>query len=102
MTLQNNCASHNGTQKQTREECLAVRITPSDFRERARHYRLAAAVSDLPREVAFFEELATMFDRIALDFDRALSQYSDFRRAGNRTGQPTRAGSRWAVWPVVR
>jgi hypothetical protein len=45
--------------------------TSVQFRLRARHYRLAAAISDAPREVAMFRDLAWTFDRLSEDFARA-------------------------------
>jgi hypothetical protein len=53
------------------EKCRPLQITSDHFRERARHYRLAAATADVARDVATFRELATMFDQIARQFDRA-------------------------------
>jgi hypothetical protein len=47
------------------------RITPLHFRERARHYRFAAAMSDAPRDVETFLDLAMMFERLSKDFARA-------------------------------
>jgi hypothetical protein len=47
------------------------RITSDDFRKRAKHYRLAAALADAPQSAAMLDELATMFDRLAHDFRRA-------------------------------
>jgi hypothetical protein len=46
------------------------RITSVHFRERARYYRLAAAIADAPRDVATFCDLAMMFERLAEDFAR--------------------------------
>jgi hypothetical protein len=46
------------------------RNTSNPFRQRAKHYRLAAAVADAPRDVAMFGDLAMMFDRIADHFVR--------------------------------
>ena len=40
------------------------------FRERARHYRLAEAIADAPRDVEMFHDLAAMFERLSEDFDR--------------------------------
>jgi len=48
-----------------------LRVTSDDFRERAKYYRFAAALSDAPRDAAMFNDLATMFDEIADDFGRA-------------------------------
>ena len=47
------------------------RITPVHFRERARHYRFAAAMSDAPRDGERFLDLATMFEQLAGQFARA-------------------------------
>ena len=47
-----------------------ARMTSAGFRERAR-YRLAAALTDIPRDAAMFDELAFMFDQIACRFGRA-------------------------------
>ena len=44
------------------------RIASVHFRERARHYRFAAAVSDAPRDVETFRDLAMMFERLSKDF----------------------------------
>ena len=42
--------------------------TSAHFRERARHYRLAEAIADAPRDVEMFHDLATMFERLSEDF----------------------------------
>jgi hypothetical protein len=47
------------------------RITSVHFRQRARHYQLAAAMSDSPRDVETYLDLAMMFDRLAEQFARA-------------------------------
>ena len=44
---------------------LPSRITPVHFRERAKQYRLAAAVAEAPRDVAMFSDLARIFDKLA-------------------------------------
>jgi hypothetical protein len=44
--------------------------TSVGFLQRARHYRLAAAVSDAPRDVEMFLDLAMMFERISEEFAR--------------------------------
>jgi hypothetical protein len=49
----------------------AKAITPVSFLERARHYRLAAAMSDAPRDVETFLDLATMFERLSEHLARA-------------------------------
>jgi hypothetical protein len=46
-------------------------ITPVGFLQRARHYRLAAAISDAPRDVEMFLDLAMMFERLSEHFVRA-------------------------------
>jgi hypothetical protein len=40
-------------------------ITSVSFLQRARHYRLAAAMSDAPRDGETFLDLAMMFERLA-------------------------------------
>jgi hypothetical protein len=47
------------------------RITSSHFRQRAKHYRLAAAIADARRDVAMFRDLAMIFERLAEHFARA-------------------------------
>jgi hypothetical protein len=49
---------------------LPMRITSVHFRQRSRHYRLAAAMSDAPREVEMFLDLAMMFERLSEHFAR--------------------------------
>ena len=44
--------------------------TSAHFRERARHYRLAEAIADAPRDVEMFHDLATLFERLSEDFAR--------------------------------
>lgn len=46
-------------------------ITSVSFGQRARHYRLAAAMTDAPRDVEMFVDLAMMFERLAEEFARA-------------------------------
>ena len=46
-------------------------ITSVHLRLRARRYRLAAAVSDVPRDVAMFADLAWTFERLSERFARA-------------------------------
>ena len=46
-------------------------ITSVSFLQRARHYRLAAAISDAPRDVEMFLDLAMMFERLSEHFVRA-------------------------------
>jgi hypothetical protein len=46
-------------------------ITALHFRLRARHYRLAAAVSDTSRDEAMFRDLAWTFERLSERFARA-------------------------------
>jgi hypothetical protein len=48
-----------------------AQVTSADFRKRAQQYRLASALTDIPRDVAMFDELACMFDQIACRFGRA-------------------------------
>ena len=48
-----------------------ARVTSADFRKRAQHYRLASALTDIPRDAAMFDELASMFDQIACRFGGA-------------------------------
>ena len=43
-------------------------ITSVSFLQRARHYRLAAAISDGPRDVEMFLDLAMMFERLSEQF----------------------------------
>jgi hypothetical protein len=43
-------------------------ITSAHFRQRARHYQLAAAISDAPRDEETFLDLAMMFERLAEQF----------------------------------
>jgi hypothetical protein len=50
---------------------LPKAITSVRFRQRARHYRLAAAVADAPGEIGMFRDLAMMFEKLAEDFARA-------------------------------
>jgi hypothetical protein len=47
------------------------RITSVDFRQWARNYQLAAAMSDAPRDVETFLDLAMMFERLAEQVARA-------------------------------
>ena len=53
------------------EQSWPRRITSDHLRQRARCYRLAAAIADVPQNAATFDALAMMFDRIAHDFDQA-------------------------------
>jgi hypothetical protein len=50
---------------------LPALVTSADFRKRAQHYRLASALTDVPRDAAMFDEIASMFDQIACRFGRA-------------------------------
>ncbi len=50
---------------------LPAQVTSADFRKRAQHYRLASALTDIPRDAAMFDEPASMFDQIACRFGRA-------------------------------
>jgi hypothetical protein len=45
--------------------------TITSISSRARHYRLAAAMSDARRDVEMFLDLAMMFERLAEEFTRA-------------------------------
>jgi hypothetical protein len=45
-------------------------ITSVSFLLRARHYQLAAAMSDAPRDVETFLDLAMMFEQLAQQFAR--------------------------------
>ena len=45
-------------------------ITSAHFGERARQYRFAAALTDSPRDVESFSNLAMMFQRLARDLKR--------------------------------
>ena len=47
------------------------KITSIHLHPRARRYRLAAAVSDVPRDVAMFADLAWTFERLSRHFARA-------------------------------
>ena len=46
-------------------------ITSVSVGQRARHYQLAAAMTDAPRDVEMFLDLAMMFERLAKEFARA-------------------------------
>jgi len=46
-------------------------ITSASFLERARPYRLPAAITDVPREVKTLLDLATMFELLSKQFARA-------------------------------
>src|SRR5262245_52028060 len=46
-------------------------ITSVSFLHRARHYRLAAAMSDAPRDVRMFLDLAMIFQQLSEQFARA-------------------------------
>jgi hypothetical protein len=46
-------------------------VTSVGFLQRARHYRLAAAISDAPRDVEMFLDLAMMFERLSEHFAQA-------------------------------
>jgi len=47
------------------------RITSVHFRQRARHYRLAAAVCEARRDVEMFLDLANIFERLSEQFASA-------------------------------
>jgi len=71
--------------RQTRAEADRWRTTTSaHLRQRARDYRLAAAVADCPREEVMFCDLAMMFDQLAYEFRRF---ENDCRRASVRNEQ---------------
>jgi hypothetical protein len=55
------------------------RITSVNFLQRARHYRLAAAISDAPRDVEMFLDLAMMFERLAEQFAPAEARLHSLR-----------------------
>jgi hypothetical protein len=46
-------------------------ITSVSFLQRTRHYRLAEAISDAPRDVETFLDIAMMFERLSEHFARA-------------------------------
>ena len=46
-------------------------ITSVSFRQRATRYRLAAAISDAPRDAEMFLDLTMMFERLSEHFARA-------------------------------
>jgi hypothetical protein len=50
---------------------LPRRITSSQFRQRAKRYRLAAAVADGRGDEATFRDLAMIFERLAEHIARA-------------------------------
>ena len=50
---------------------LTIGVTSASFLRRARHYRLAAAVADAPRDAKMFLDLATMFELLSEQFARA-------------------------------
>jgi hypothetical protein len=64
-----------------------LRVTPDDFRERAKYYRFAAALTDAPRDAEMFNELAMMFGEIAAHFRRA-----EANRKSRERAQPIDAG----------
>jgi hypothetical protein len=63
-----------------------AQVTSADFRKRAQHYRLASALTDIPRDVTMFDELASMFDQIACRFGLA-----ETRRAQLQSSTPAAA-----------
>jgi hypothetical protein len=54
-------------------------ITSVHFRLRARRYRLAAAISDTPRDAAMFRDLAWTFERLSERFARAEARLHSLR-----------------------
>ena len=54
-------------------------VTSAHFRQRAIHYRLAAAVSDTRRDVEMFLDLATMFEQLSAQFARAETRLQPVR-----------------------
>ena len=54
-------------------------VTSVSFLQRARHYRLAAAISDAPRDVKMFLDLATMFELLSVQFARAEARLQPVR-----------------------
>ena len=56
----------------------AKEITSVHLRLRARRYRLAAAVSDVPRDVVMFADLAWTFERLSERFARAEARRHSF------------------------
>jgi hypothetical protein len=56
-----------------------AQATSADFRKRAQHYRLASALTDIPRDAAMFDELASMFDQIACHFSLAETRLFRFQ-----------------------
>ena len=54
-------------------------VTSVQFRQRAIHYRLAAAVSDVPRDVEMFLDLATMFELLSSQFVQAEARLQPVR-----------------------
>jgi hypothetical protein len=55
-------------------------VTSVSFLQRARHYRLAAAISDAPRDVKMFLDLApTMFELLSEQFARAEARLQPVR-----------------------
>jgi len=52
------------------------RIISNQFRQRAKRYRLAAAMADARRDEAMFSDLATTFERLGDCFARAEASLS--------------------------
>ena len=63
-------AAWAGLPKAQIKKSSSLRVKSDDFRERARYYRFAAALTDVPRDAAMFNDLAAMFDEIADQFGR--------------------------------
>ena len=57
----------------------AKTITSVSFAQRARHYQLAAAMTDAPRDVEMFLDLAMMFERLAEEFARTEARQRSVR-----------------------
>jgi hypothetical protein len=71
--------------------------TSAHLRRRARHYRLAAAVADCPRDEVAFCDLAMMFDQLAYDFKR----FEKERRQTSVSSEVTRLGTFWRQLVLV-
>jgi hypothetical protein len=54
-------------------------ITSVNFLQRARVYRLAAAISDAHRDAEMFLDLGTMFERLSEHFARAEARLRSLR-----------------------
>jgi hypothetical protein len=65
--------------------------TSAHLRERARQYRLAAALTDCPRDVEMFCDLAVMFNQLAHDFRRLEEKRSQALAAAEPKSSPVRS-----------